>query len=52
MEKLLEYNPKLHKVLDERPEVVLELKETIFSNESLGERGATVDAATAVMEHE
>ena len=50
MSELKEYNPKLHHVLIDRPQAVLDLKSTILDSTSKGDVAATAESIQAASE--
>jgi hypothetical protein len=47
MDELAQFNPKLHSKLEQKPELILDLKEVIMANDSVGDEMATAESAAA-----
>ena len=47
MNELAQFNPKLHQKLEQKPELILDLKEVIMANESAGDQMANAESVSA-----
>jgi hypothetical protein len=51
MDQLAQFNPKLHKQIQENPESLLQLQEVLFAHEKHAELAAAQEAVQAVAEN-
>jgi hypothetical protein len=51
MNELAQFNPKLHQKLEQKPELILDLKDIIMANESTGDQLATAESVAAASDN-